>query len=222
MTRIIFERDFRDGALRTRFASVITMITHTRKFLFCATGLFMAGSLLAHVTGSSHQSHKNIEFLEVTATYLFQDGTAAHWKANQDGSYAVTLVQNPALKDPDPATGNGDGAISLLSVGVQAIDNKVEVALVSGTGVEVLDTSKPTPAWVALQPMGAKATFNKTGIKAGGVDEDRVSFIRFTGASCALSVSSGKVRIGKTRWHGVGPKSSHDNTPPGVPPGAEN
>ncbi len=198
------------------------MITHTRKFLLCATGLFMAGSLLAHVTGSSHQAHKNIEFQEVTATYRFQDGTAAHWKANQDGSYTVTLVQDPALKDPDPATGNGDGAISLLSVGIQAIDNKVDVALVSGTGVEVLDTTKPTPDWVTLQPMGAKVPFKKTGIKAGGVDEDNVSFIRFTGTSCLLWVSSGKIRVGKTKWHGVGPKSSHDNTPPGVPPGSEN
>jgi hypothetical protein len=198
------------------------MITHTQKFLFCAIGLFMAGSLLAHVTGSSHQPHKNIEFQDVTATYRFQDGTAAHWKANQDGSYAVTLVQDPALKDPHPTTGNGDGAISLLSIGVQAIDNRVEVALVTGTGVEVLDTTKPTPTWVTLQPMGGKVTFKKTGTKAGEVDEDNVSFIRFTGTSCELWVSSSKVRIGKTRWHGVGPKSSHDNTPPGVPPGSEN
>jgi hypothetical protein len=197
------------------------MIMRTKTLLLGATGLFMAGSLLAHVTTQSHQPHKDIEFTAVTATYQFQDGTKAEWAANRDGSYTVTITQDPAQNRND----NDQGATSLLTLGIQGIDDHTRMTLVTGTGVKVFDATKPNPSWKDITPNQA-VPMAKTGTKLLSgrpvVDEDKVSFIRFTGTTCKLTVASDRSRKGHTKWHGMGGLTNHDNTPPGVPPGSEN
>lgn len=197
------------------------MITHTTKVLLGATALFMAGSLLAHDTKAAHQSHKDIEFTEVTATYKFQDGTKAEWTATPGDGYKVVLSQDTAQNN----AGNDGGATSLLTVGIQGIDNAVEVTLLSGKGVEVKDSTKPNAQWEAVA-VGATVKFPKVEAKPGngnGLKDENIGFIRYQDQSCTLKIKSGKQRKGHTKWWGVtNSSSSHDNTPPGVPPGAEN
>lgn len=203
------------------------MTMHTKRLLLGATGLLFAGSLLAHntTTGSTpHQAHKEILFVTVTSTYNFQDGTKASWSIDKSGNYQVVLEQDTALNDP---AANDNGATSLLTVGVQGIDNHTRFTLLAGTGVEVIDYSKPNPTWTRVN-VGDTVMLKKTGTKAHGggadrVDEDKVSFIRYSGKECKLQVESDRVRKGQTKWYrGTSPLSSHDNTPPGTPPSAEN
>lgn len=198
------------------------MKMHTRNLLLGATGLLMAGSLLAHVTTTNHLKHKDIDFTTVTATYVFHGGTEARWTAQPNGSYTVVLKQDPTQND----AGNSQGATSLLTLGLQGIDNPTEVKLEIGTDVEVYDSTSANPRWVKLG--NQKVAIGKTDTVMGSgnkpvVNDDRVSFIRYKGETCTLVVTSGKERKGHTKWHSSGPQkmTSHDNTPPGLPPGSE-
>jgi hypothetical protein len=197
------------------------MKTHTRILLLGATGLLMAGSLLAH-TATNHVDHKDINFTAVTATYVFHGGTEATWTARPNGSYKVVLKQDPSQNDAS----NSLGATSLLTLGVQGIDNATEIKVESGTDVELYDSTSANPRWVRLGSQKVALAKTDTIMGSGSkpvVNDNHVSFIRYKGTTCTLVVTSAKERKGHTKWHGSGPNkfTSHDNTPPGVPPGAE-
>jgi len=116
---------------------------------------------------------------------------------------------------------------SLLTLGVQGIDNDTKIKLESGTDVEILDNTQATPQWVTLRSSGQPTPIGQTGttLVAGKpvVNDNRVGFIRYKLDTCTLTVSSVKERKGHTKWDtNASVMSSHDNTPPGMPPSAEN
>ncbi len=210
--RFLKEADARERFLHSSFATM----NAPKKLILVVALLLAAGRLAAHLAQGPAPhipNHEHPEFVAVTTTATFDDGTTVSWSPmpNARGSYYVTITQVPGAKEK---------IYSLLTLGLQGIRLPYTVTRVGTLGGTVLHyqhgdpTGTPWPAGRRIDPTGLNAANDH-------LDPDKIEFLSFSGTSCQflVTITLGKA-MGETKWSGMpSGKSGHDNTPPdGYPP----